>query len=105
LRKEPEKHINRLINQSKVDNPRMEAAAVTGDIGNFHIDQAPALPRSFGRPAPDRLGMAAAALDDVMVQAHEAGDLEALRILHALSALLAATRRQPSALSWEHLIG
>ena len=40
----------------------------------------------------DRLGMAGAALDEVMAEAHEAGDWYTLRVLHSLTALLAATR-------------
>lgn len=41
---------------------------------------------------PDCLRSAAMALEEFLAAAHEAGDWHAVRVLHAVTALLAATR-------------
>lgn len=45
-----------------------------------------------GSPA-DPIGAAAAAVERCLALAHEAGDVEAVRLLHAVTALLAAAPR------------
>lgn len=40
----------------------------------------------------DCLRSAAVALDEILAAAHEAGDWRAVRVLHSVTALLAATR-------------
>ena len=47
-------------------------------------------------PAPpaDPIAVAAEAIDRILATAHEAGQQEAVRVLHAVGALLSATPRQ-----------
>ncbi|GGJ22380.1 hypothetical protein [Neoroseomonas lacus] len=61
-------------------------------IVNARRDEAPLTKPGATTTTQDRLGMAGAALDEVMAEAHEAGDWYTLRVLHSLTALLAATR-------------
>lgn len=44
-------------------------------------------------PAADPIGAAAAAVERCLALAHEAGDAEAVRLLHAVTALLSAAPR------------
>jgi hypothetical protein len=65
--------MNKHLNCIRPDEPRL----TTGDAA---------------APPPDCLGKARAALDEAVAEAHEVGDWYALRVLHSVTALLAATR-------------
>lgn len=54
-------------------------------------DTADSAQTAAARPE-DGLRSAAAALDEILAAAHEAGDWRAVRVLHSVTALLAATR-------------
>lgn len=62
-------------------------------IDGVRIAEALLTSRDSAEAPQDRLGMAEAALTEVMAKAHEVGDWHALRVLHSLTALLAATKQ------------
>ena len=62
-------------------------------LGAVRIAEAGLTRRDTVVAPQDQLGMAEAALTEVMAKAHEVGDWHALRVLHSLTALLAATKQ------------
>lgn len=50
-------------------------------------------PRDLPTPHRDPVGGAASAIDHFLAQAHEAGDADAVRLLHAVSAILQTAPR------------
>jgi len=49
--------------------------------------------RSMSEAAPDPVANAAAAMQQCLAQAHEAGNEDAVRLLHAVSAILSPSPR------------
>lgn len=62
-------------------------------IDGVRIAEALLTSRDRAEAPQDQLSRAEAALTDAMAKAHEVGDWHALRVLHSLTALLAATKQ------------